>query len=476
MTLVGDLATDTGTPSDGNATWTCTLKEGITYEDGTEIVAADIKYAVSRTYDPIFTAGPTYIQQWLSGKNYRETYGGPWTDGDLPDGLIDTPDDKTIVFHLREPVAEFAFAAALPMTSPVPVAQDTKESYDRKPFSSGPYRVAGHDDKSMTLVRNEHWDPETDPVRTAYPDAFDFEFGEEALAINNRLISSVGADTTAMTFSAGVPADLLQQFDTSADLADRRVSAPAKGMQYFAINTQRITDETVREAVVTAWPKQQLRQVMGGPLAGNIATTIMNPSVYGWEEFNAYPEIPETGDTEAAKVLLEEADAVGTSIVYGFRNDDTGQKLSVVVKNALEAAGFTVVLTPVDSSTYWDQLYPLENGMDLYFTSWSADWPAGSGVIPALFHSSNHFGEDQQSAGWPQLRWCRPREGQVAAAEEKTEDRKVDCGCDEGSDPGGHAEPEGEVEDVAEAEEGGEADDDAHDHGDGLNDGGLVRT
>jgi len=64
----------------------------------------------------------------------------------------------------------------------------------------------------------------------------------------------------------------------------------------------------------------------------------------------------------------------------------------------------------------------------------------------------------------------------VPSAQQQSKDRQVDRGCDKRGDPDGHAEPEREVEDVAEAEEKGEADDDAHDHGDGVNDRRPVRT
>ena len=47
-----DLATDLGTPSDGGKTWTFTLKDGIFFEDGTPITSAEVKFGVSRVFDP----------------------------------------------------------------------------------------------------------------------------------------------------------------------------------------------------------------------------------------------------------------------------------------------------------------------------------------------------------------------------------------------------------------------------------------
>ncbi|MDQ6875875.1 MAG: ABC transporter substrate-binding protein, partial [Actinomycetota bacterium] len=50
--IVGDLATDTGTPSDGGKTWKFTLRSGLKYEDGSAITAQDVKYGVERAFDP----------------------------------------------------------------------------------------------------------------------------------------------------------------------------------------------------------------------------------------------------------------------------------------------------------------------------------------------------------------------------------------------------------------------------------------
>ncbi len=48
--LMADLATDTGTPSEDVKTWSFTLRDGVTFEDGAAIVCADIRYGVSRTF------------------------------------------------------------------------------------------------------------------------------------------------------------------------------------------------------------------------------------------------------------------------------------------------------------------------------------------------------------------------------------------------------------------------------------------
>src|SRR5690606_32232190 len=91
------LAEDLGTPSDDYKPWTYKLKRGQKYEDGTEIKAADIKYAVARTFDrSVLRSGPSYFADMLDAGDYK----GPYKDKNLDNFKgVTTPDDYTVVFH-----------------------------------------------------------------------------------------------------------------------------------------------------------------------------------------------------------------------------------------------------------------------------------------------------------------------------------------------------------------------------------------
>jgi ABC-type transport system substrate-binding protein len=57
-TPVPDLATDIGTSSEGGKVWSFTLKDGIKWEDGSEITCEDFKYGASRAFaDDVLTGG-----------------------------------------------------------------------------------------------------------------------------------------------------------------------------------------------------------------------------------------------------------------------------------------------------------------------------------------------------------------------------------------------------------------------------------
>ena len=170
--LVPDLAEDLGEPSDEGKTWTYKIRKGIKYEDGTEVKAADVKYGVLRTLDrEAFPNGPEYFKQFLA---LPEGYAGPYkSKGVDTSSAIETPDDYTVVFHLKTPFAGFDYLAMLPQTFPVPEAKDTGVNYRDHVISTGPYKFDKVEQgKQFTLVRNDQWDAKTDENRPALPDGY----------------------------------------------------------------------------------------------------------------------------------------------------------------------------------------------------------------------------------------------------------------------------------------------------------------
>jgi len=165
-TVVPDLATDTGTASDGGRTWTYHLKDGLQYADGTPITAADVRYGVERSFAAELSGGLSYHKTLLAGGT---AYKGPYTGQDLP--AIETPDARTIVFHLATAYGDWPWIVSMPAFAPVPRAKDTSPtSYATHPAASGPYQVDSyHQGSALVLTRNPHWDARTDPVRTGGP-------------------------------------------------------------------------------------------------------------------------------------------------------------------------------------------------------------------------------------------------------------------------------------------------------------------
>ncbi|MFE7465908.1 ABC transporter substrate-binding protein, partial [Streptomyces sp. NPDC057499] len=387
MKLVGDLATDAGTMSDDGKTWTFTLKDGLKWEDGKELTVEDVRHGIERGFASFTTEGAGYVQTAMFGtSDYRSKYKGPYSGKHL-DAVVTDAKAKTITLKLAEARPDLNFTLAMTSYGAVPVKGDTKEKYDKDPVSCGPYRIKAHSiDKSMTLVRNPHWDPNTDSIRNAYPDSFVYEFGPESLQATDRLIANGGDDQYAVMAYSGVPAERIQKVLTDPELKKRTFNGLLTGIYYYAINTKRITDLKVRQAIIHAWPLEQIRKIYGGPSAGDYATSILSPDIVGYAKDDVYGKLKKPqGDPEAAKKLLKEAGKMGQKVVYAFPTSNTYNKTKVVIENALKAAGFTPVMKPLDSTSYYDQIQQIDNQFDVMWFGWSPDWPTGYTLMQPLF-------------------------------------------------------------------------------------------
>lgn len=385
--LVGDLATDTGTPADGGRTWTYRLKQGVAWEDGKPITAQDVKYGIERTFGKGYEVGPPYWPQWLTGEAGYEAavakYAGPQS-GDL--AAIEIPDDRTIVFHFPQPQADVPYMAAQSSSSPVRRDKDTGTDYDRLPFATGPYRIAEHvQNTRMVLERNPAWKAETDPIRNQYPDKVVFTYGKETLSINQQILSGRDGGADATVASDALSPELYQSADTDPKAKDLVVSGRRGAfVTQLMINDERVPDVAVRKALHLAYPRQQARQVQGGPRTGELATTLSSPAMVDWQKYDLFPAKPE-GDPEAAKAELAKAKQAPASLTYGYRNTPEGQRVAQVLVDGFGKAGITIVPKPIDPKSFLDEVHRTDSPYDLFEETSSVDWPTPSTLIPFSF-------------------------------------------------------------------------------------------
>ncbi|MET7638280.1 ABC transporter substrate-binding protein [Streptomyces sp. NPDC005438] len=389
-TLVGDLATDTGQKSDGGKTWTYKLKDGIKFENGDEITSDDVRHTIERTFADFINEGPIFIQQWLankSGASYRKLLkGGPYEGKHLSDDILETPDKKTVVFKFKKPVADLPYALAMAGYGVVSKKHDTKEKYDKKPLSSGPYKITSFKTgKSMKMVRNENWDAKTDPVRHQYPDTYDFQFGVTYADSTQRLMADNGENKTAVSFNNQVDAGNMQGVRSKPDVKKRSIDGyqPYVGVLNFNLKRPNMKDKLVREAIAHAIPNRAVLQAFGGSGGGELAGNLISPTVSGYKDTDPYNKIKKPmGDVKKAKALLKKAGKTGMKITYAYMNSAEPQKYSVAIADNLKKAGFDVQRKDLPSDTFYDLVGKVDNKYDIYHSAWGADWPSASTVVP----------------------------------------------------------------------------------------------
>jgi len=383
LEVVGDLATSTGEESNGGRTWKFTLKDGLKYEDGTTITANDVAYGIARSFSPDLTEGPKWIQQWLAGSaQYNDKYKGPYDGGaKIPPG-IEVPDAKTIIFNFPQPHADVPFAVSMLTTTPVPPAKDTKVQYTNRPFSSGPYKIETYRrGQQMTLVRNENWDPKTDPARHNYPDRYVIDFTRTAEQASELLLADTGDAKTGLSFQdEQVPASVYPKVIADADAKKRILTGPTQFVWMFDFNLQRIKHINVRKAFNYALDREGLLKVWGS-YSGDPASTILSPTTSGYDDFNLY-DGGKNGDAAKAKELLGNK---RVPLVYAYRNTERNQAVAAFLRSSLKEAGFDLNIQPVDEDQYYTALGRKNNPFDVYMQGWGSDWPGGGTIIPALF-------------------------------------------------------------------------------------------
>lgn len=390
LTVVGDLATDAGKVSDGGKTWTYTLKSGLKDENGNPINSADIRHTVERLYSSYITDGPTYLQQWLSGAGttYRKAYAGPDKGKHLPDNVLETPDDKTIVFHFKDAQPDLPQMLTMPGYSVVPEETDTKEKYDNAPVSVGPYKIADFKPgKSMKLVKNAQWDAKSDSVRHQYVDGFNIEMNHDDEDQTKTLLADQGDAKNAMMFTGQVATTQLQNVVSNKAAMKRTIQGYAPYVWQLNFNLDRVKDKKLRDAITLALPATSVFQADGGAYGGEAANSLMSPTTPGYDEkydpFNRAKK--PNGDIAAAKKLIDEGGFKGKKLVYAYGNTPVRQRQAVLIADALEKIGLDVQKKEIDSATWYEQVGKVKNGYDLYMTGWGQDWPSASTVFPPLY-------------------------------------------------------------------------------------------
>jgi len=412
--LVGDLATNTGVPSNSAKTWKFTLRPGITWEDGSPITCADVAYGVSRPFAAdVITDGPQYLVQALDipkDKDGSSAYKGPYKkDGQALFDKAVTCSGNTITFKLNRSFADFNYALTYPAGAPVKKSKDTGDKYDLRPFASGPYKIKKYKiGDEMVLVRNSKWNRSSDSFRTPYPDDIVVRFGlaedvRDQIILEDQIPNTVNLDGLQ-------PTNNLAFFDDPTK-ANQRMNVYDPYVRYAAMNVSKghMDCLAIRKAVFFAINTQALIDLSGGLVYyGEPGDNPVKP-VLGLDYTKTTGNIHDpnwkiTGNPDYAKSLVEGAKAscpdaykkaTSTGIVWDIAQSATNQKASQLITTALNAAGIQIKFNFIPSGQYYSTVMNPAKQNDISSAGWGADWANASTVIPELFTQEGGFNLSQ---------------------------------------------------------------------------------
>jgi peptide/nickel transport system substrate-binding protein len=385
MVLTPDMATDLGQPNEDLTEWTFTLKDGLRYEDGSDVKADDVAYAIARSFAvEELPGGRTYLLQFLKD---GDTYRGPYKDKSAYEGV--TVDGNSLTIHMSRPFPDMDYYASFPAFTGIPQAKDTRKEYGNHPLATGPYMFKDYNPgTSLTLVRNPHWEPTTDPGRIQAVDEWHFHFGEDTATFENTILSDQGDARTTLTYDNVTPSTYKK---ISADDPNRLVTGTSPCTYMWYLDMTKITDINVRKAIGYAYPYVDAWKA-AGELVGLTrvpGTAILPPGTAGRVDYDVLGTKGQTTDPEKAEELLHQANAVGYEVKFLYAIDDP---LSVAVKDqivkGLEAAGFTA--TPIASTAdkIREARIDYDSPINVRSSGWCSEWPSGGSWFPAQWDGS----------------------------------------------------------------------------------------
>jgi peptide/nickel transport system substrate-binding protein len=310
----GILAEDEIAYKDGGRRLVVTLREDITFHDGTPLDAQ----AVQASFERLQRLGASPLINDL-----RNVKVNAQSDG------------RSVVFNLPEPDYEFP---TLVLSNPYAVIVSPQTGDPQAPgfvACTGPYRFVSdlyHPERSLALVRNSDY---------LWPSAYFANRGAARIS-QIRFVFEEDRDARldALLKGDGCVLSLSKEQEAAVVGLDRfRLHDATGGITYLGFNFQRARwqDVRARQAVALALDKAALAAI--GPFS--IANTPLVPTATGYDERAI--EFGYNYDPNRSQALLAEAGLdTDAEVVLLYPESNTYRELVAVVQQQLEAIGLTI--------------------------------------------------------------------------------------------------------------------------------------
>lgn len=359
--IVPHLATKWDTSPDGK-TWTFTLRQGVTFHDGSPFNAETVVFTFQRLTNPKFEHRPTVAPYEGLYSNIQK---------------VEAPSSYQVVFTLKEPSSVFLttlamFSAAI--VNPETVAR-TGKAFPAKPNGTGPYRLAEWKrDEKLVLERFDgYWG-----TRAPIQKVIFLPIKEPQAAIQQLKQGQVHV------------VDHVTMGDIEPLKSDPNVQVIVSGSMnvcYLGFNLKKppYNDINFRRAVTLALDRTTLNTLVYYGLA-EMPRNLVPPLVWGRTgELPEYEHNLDKAKEALAKVHLPENFRL-TLWHPTFARPYMQEPLRVAefVKDQLRKIGLDVALEGFEKSVYTNKTRDPEHPM--YLLGWNADYADPDNFYYPLLH------------------------------------------------------------------------------------------
>lgn len=335
-------------------TWRFTLRDDVTFSDGSPLTAKDAAFSLNRILDKALNS-PQFA-------NFSAV------------ATATADSDTELVIETEDPSATLlTYLTTLSIVSEEYVDEVGNDGLNEKPMGSGAYVLESlRSGSEVKLKRNaDYWG--------------------EAPEIEEAVFRAVPNVSTRVADLRSGQADLVMNLaaDQAAELEGQDgmqvLAVPTERVDYLALNTLADTptkDLRVRQAIAAAINYDSLIENLGGGFADPVGA-VLTPLSFGYPDDAANYEY----DPERARELLAEAGVTNPVLEFPASPAYDPQLLQAI-QSDLQAVGFTVNITNTDHATFLQKVQdPSHNWGSIRFGRWSCSCLDADGVIYPLFRT-----------------------------------------------------------------------------------------
>lgn len=339
------------------------LRSGVRFHDGRPLTARDVKW----TFDSIRNG--TVISAKSSTFAVVDT--------------IDTPDDRTVIFHLKQPYANLLWNVSDGAMGIVP--EGSGKEFFAHPVGSGPFKyVSSVIDSEVVLARNDdYWDQPAHVARvrfTVVPDAttraLELRKGSADIALN------------------ALNPDVVLALERDQQL--RIEITPGTIYAYVAFNLRDpvLRDARVREALDLAVDRRAIIHYLWRDMAEPAASLLPKQHWAYDDELTATPY-----DPARARALLDAAgykpvNSVRFHLTMKTSTEETSRLLATILQQQFREIGVTLDIRSFEFATFYSDV--TKGAFQIYSLRW-----IGGNEDPEMFEGAFH------SASFPPKRFNR---------------------------------------------------------------------
>jgi peptide/nickel transport system substrate-binding protein len=366
--LIPGLCTAMPVISNGGKTYSCTLRTGLVFSNGTPVKASDFTWAVQRNVKIPWGGSGQFVTPVIQGAMAFSTGKAKTISGI-------TTNDSTgqITIHLTAPYGPFMNVLAEPSMAPVPAGTPYSNQANNPPPGVGPYKVTNIvPNVSFVAEPNPYWSKMNIPGIPAAKVTVDAKISSN---VSSNALSVLNNSADVFDWADTVPGSLLPQIHSQA--SDRFSFVNQGGSTYYIFMNSKnkpFSSQLAREAVVTGLNQQAMNRLGSGTLVP--ACYFLPPAVPGHPSGPCpYGDPAAGGDIAKAKQLVQQSGMAGQPVTVWSETRTPRQQWMTYYTQFLNQIGFKATQKVIADATYFTTIGELKLHPQTGFGDWNMDFP-----------------------------------------------------------------------------------------------------